>query len=390
VRRPPLGWTALLVVALARPASPADGDGDAWGWLAAHRPGSEEAKAAPGLPPAQEAVGRDALGSVVTLAVAPRGVAPSDDAADATGFLLTPTGLLATTRGVLARSAGGTLWGRTSDGRWMPAVPVAATWWGDVGLARLVGTRRDFRPMALSRVGVDLLGRPLTVVGAAVRRRAVVSGASPHSIDWFDPTRPGTAFETVRNTGRIPGKGSRALALRFRDPIGAPGREGSPVLDGEGRCVGMVLEKEGTATSSDLLEAVLARVVADGAFDPPELGVRLGPLPTPEGPVALPPELAPAREKEKSGALVLDVALGGPSQGILWEGDVVLEVAGVPVAYEVPQAYAFATEAMTSDVPADVVVFRGGKRRSLQVVPRRASAIYPDFAKEHSLRSGLP
>jgi S1-C subfamily serine protease len=144
------------------------------------------------------------------------------------------------------------------------------------------------------------------------------------------------------------------------------------------------------ARAADLLAPLVERVVADGTWNPADLGVRLA---TPGGApqASLPPELAAAREKSSGGAVVADVALGGPSQAILWQGDVVLEIGGVPVFHEAPESFAVASAALVPDVPADVVVWRGGKRKTLSVVPRPARSVYRDFAAEEQARAaGAP
>jgi S1-C subfamily serine protease len=224
-------------------------------------------------------------------------------------------------------------------------------------------------------------------------RRAVVTASTVASITWFDPSRPSGVQETPRGAGRTVGRGARAVLLRFADDVLVAGREGSPVVDAEGRCVGMVGSAGSPAAlarAADLLAPLVARVVADGTWNPADLGVRFAaPGADPQAP--LPPDLALARQKEKGGAVVADVALGGPSQAILWQGDVVLEVAGVPLFHEAPESFAFASAALVADVPAEVVVWRGGKRKPLSVVPRAARSVYPDFAAEEQARAtGAP
>jgi serine protease Do len=330
----------------------------------------------------------------VVVAVVARGQPPPEDAAEAGGFFVAKTGLVATARSVVARAGRGReIWVRPHEGRWMPAVEVGVVGAGDLAVLRVVSVRRDFRPLAFGPVETALLGRVLAVAGPAAGRRAVVTGSALASITWFDPSRPSGVQETPRGAGRTVGRGARAISLRFADDVHVAGRDGSPVLDAEGRCVGMV-GSEGSpaavARAADLLAPLVERVVADGTWNPADLGVRLA---TPGGApqASLPPELAAAREKSSGGAVVADVALGGPSQAILWQGDVVLEIGGVPVFHEAPESFAVASAALVPDVPADVVVWRGGKRKTLSVVPRPARSVYRDFAAEEQARAaGAP
>jgi S1-C subfamily serine protease len=99
----------------------------------------------------------------------------------------------------------------------------------------------------------------------------------------------------------------------------------------------------------------------------------------------VPDELRLVREQAKaaSGALVVEVAVRGPSAGVLWPGDVVLEVEGRPLVPEAYETLGTTSAAMRPGGPADVVVWRGGRRERVTVEPRRASTIRPEAAAHH-------
>jgi hypothetical protein len=380
----------IVVAAVALGAGrAASEDVPAWAWLSSAPAGGDEAKVAPDLPPDLAEVARRALPAVVTLATTAGPSPPTESSAEGGGFLLSRGGVVVTARGVLARvGPGRRLWARTPGTPWTPAVPLGTAAAGDVGVVRLASARRDHPTLRFGPVETASLGKVFVVVGPVVGRRSVASAATLRSITWFDPRRPGGRVETPRGAGRTVDRGARAATLETDAPLWGPGREGSPILDAEGRCVGLV-GSEGTtpnrARAADLVSPLASRIAADGTWDPPDLGVRFAPA-TADPP---PPVLVEAREKERSGVLVSDVVLGGPSQAVLWEGDVVLSIAGTAVFQEFPDSLAFATSSLVLDEPAEVAVFRGGKRKALKVAPRRARSLYPDFAREDDARAGL-
>ncbi|MFV1959282.1 MAG: hypothetical protein ACC662_07700, partial [Planctomycetota bacterium] len=79
-----------------------------------------------------------------------------------------------------------------------------------------------------------------------------------------------------------------------------------------------------------------------------------------------------------------------PANRILWEGDVVVEIEGRPVFGEVYESLALALIRLQPGVPADVVVVRGGARKTLEVMPKRLSAIYPDPLEHDARGARLP
>ncbi len=398
---------------------------ESWGWLRASTAATDDVKVAPGLSPEEEAAGRAALPATVALAITRAGEAPVESAeANGSGFLVSPDGLVATNWHILAalRAFGGTpawLWARLYAGTgepergrppapagtgWMRAIPLGATWWGDVGLARLVTTRRDLPCVTFAAPTAPAdrkpLGRRYVAVGSPMGRRNVVSAGALSAMVWFDPAAVGGRAE-ARRSGRSvsPSKGAALIGLHFAESLSMNGGSGSAVFDvSDGRCVGIVSAGDGSRPPAEMafvrpaswIRPLIERVAADATWDPPDLGLRFGPDPAPPGvPVEIPDILKTVRKKNRGGAVVTGVSTTGPARGAIWEGDVVLEIGGIPVFGEVYESFAPALLALTPEVPIDVVLFRGGKRQPVQVVPRLGREIYGDFAAEHDARAGL-
>ena len=83
------------------------------------------------------------------------------------------------------------------------------------------------------------------------------------------------------------------------------------------------------------------------------------------------------------GAVVASVLPDGPANGILWQGDLLLSIDGRPVYGDSPESFALALFPLTPSVPAEVVVWRGGRPQRFSVVARRARALDPAFQRRH-------
>ena len=394
---------ALFLVLLAcAPAAIADGPAaggkQPWAWLDANKAEPEVEKYAPGVTPEEAALGRVALPAVAAIATTPALGEPAEDRIVGSGFFVAKDGVVATTWRVLSTVGPNTwLWVRPRGGTWTRAIPTGSTWLGDIGLARLVTRRRDFPTLSFAD-GEKKLGTRFVAVGAPMGRESVVSVSALSATSWFDATLP-TGRLDIRKVGatKAPPKGGLAIGLFFGDDLSTTGGEGSPVLSGEGKVVGMVTlgdpaRPPGEATfarPAELIRALVAKMLADATWDPPDLGMRFAPLPVaPGGAPILPVELERVRKKDKGGALVTDVAVTGPAQSVIWEGDVVLEIDKHPIFGDIYESYVPAILAMNVDLPTDVVLFRGGKRQSVQLRPHTGREIYGDFVAEHLARAG--
>ena len=338
--------------------------------------------------------------SVVALALAPPGARPEGVPIVGAGVLVRSDGLVASSWQVLSRASRTRwLWARDVRGHWMRAIPMGSTWWADVGLCRLVTVRRRFFPVRRGEATKQDIRRPFLAVGTGAGRALVAGVGRLASLELFDPSLPGGRRQVDRSWRRSPSEETPVIGLLYEDALAADGSAGSPVFDAEsGVCVGLVSATEvadGRETRVlvrpwSYLELFLAHLQREVVFDPPDLGITWGPVPRRHGESAvLPADLEASRRVEPGGLLVRSVVPGGPSNRVLWEGDVVLEIEGRPVFGEVYESVALALMRLHPGVPTDLVVLRGGGRRALQVGTRRARELYLDFDDEHDRRAGL-
>lgn len=394
---------ALLAIVAFGGAATGDGPADRWGWLRASEPEDASVKFGPGLSPAEQDLGRTAARAIVTLLTLPAGQEPREGAAEATGFLVSNDGLFAAPWSVLSRARflGGTtwLWGRTFDGPWERAVVLGGSYFGDVGLARLLTRQEDLWPLAFGATDREAAGKRFVVVGCPLRRRHVVCGAAATSVEWFDPREADGRVESRPGSPRSAVKGGFAIALRFAADLTTSGGEGSPVLDGAGKVVGVVSRRESGARGEEVVVAtpvevarpVLAAVDGEARYDPVDLGFRFVPLPAAPGTApAIPGDLERMRagKKERGGIVVGDVHEKSPALGTIWPGDLLLEIEGRPVFAEVPESLSIALLSLRGTAPVDLVLWRGGKRESIQVASVRGHEVYGDFQSEHDDRAG--
>ena len=336
-----------------------------------------------------------------TLALAPEGDPPREGSADAAGFVVSEDGVLATASRVVSSvgisNGRSWLWAREPGGAWTRAVPVGSTWLCDLGLVRLVAGRRRYAPVSWGTVDRASLGKRFVAVGTALGRDNVVTAAALSSVEWLDAAVPAGRFESRSSQpSHVPPKDALAIALHFPESLAARGGLGSAVFALDGSCVGLVAWADASRPPSEravvrpasLLRPAVERLLADAGFSPADLGVRFGPPPAPPGSAApLPVDLERVRaSKEKGGALVGQVLETGPALGILWPGDVVLEIEKQPVFGDAYESFLLPFLALVPGVPADVVVWRGGKRATVQVVPRPMRALYRDAQAEHDAR----
>jgi hypothetical protein len=227
--------------------------------------------------------------------------------------------------------------------------------------------------------------------------KAEVLAAPLLAVESCDPGAAG-GRAAVRRGGaeRAPGPGAFPLSLRYGAALRGRVVEGTPVLDEDGRCVALAQRVDGdrkdpevVARPTGLLRPWVDAMLSAGGFDPMDLGVRFAPAPLGEGTEpSVPADLRLVREQARTsgGAVVAWVEPRGPSVGVLWPGDVVLEVEGQPLVGEVYETLGTTAVAMRPGGPAEVVVWRGGRRERLAIEPRRASTIYPNAVAEHEAR----
>ncbi len=317
--------------------------------------------------------------SVVRICLCAAGVPPSDSAGDVFGVQLSVEGVVLTTHAFLVGAANDRerreIWVKRGDFAWERAVAVARTPWGDLGVVRALRARPAGRSIELS--DSNRLDRAL-LVRSAPDGRALVDVVRRVSTSWTDPALGGDRVVTNRSA-LGPSPGAKALsyrteweAARGSDAIGAP------LVDKNGALVGLVVEASGGAsvalvsTPAEYLKAFVRAVEMQGAFRPPDFGIRFAPTPKELAADVIPKDLTDVRAagKFRGGALVADVSATGPASEILWPGDVVLEIGGRPVSSTVPESFLPAFASITADEKTAVAVWRGGKKQVLWVTPR--------------------
>lgn len=382
---------AVLWAALGGVAGPARGDGAACEVVAADDLSSEERAAAD-----------VAFATTVRFATAPEGFTPPAHAAEASGVVVTADGLVATTerflRRVEAAPAGVGLWARVGDGPWEHARPVGRAWFARLGVVRMgvAATTRAFAPFAVA----PRQPRPRVVAAVAQSGPRVDLRATPiASLTWADGGVAGGRVEVRRTSAdRESGRGASVVGLRVGEAAAGRGAEGTPLFLANGRCAGLVLgvdaERPGAeavrAVPSEVVSPWVERIAAAGAFDPLDLGVLFLPGPTePGAAVVLPRDLDAMRATtpQKGGAVATDLVRGSPALGVLWPGDLVVEIGGRAFVGEVPECHALAAAAFEEGVPVEIVTWRGGKRASVTVTPVRARTLYRNVAAEMESRA---
>jgi S1-C subfamily serine protease len=371
-----------LALGATLPPSPARG-GDAPGLALADDLSSGEAEA-----------GRRLWAATVRLATAPEGFSPPAGAAEASGLVATADGVVATTARVARRLAtlpsGIRAYARIADGAWTPVTVVGRAPYARTGVLRLPARPRPYDTVpfgATPRLAKPRLVAVVLGSGADVAVRAV----SIATMEWVDPAARGGRLD-VRRTGndREGGRGAYVIAMRAPEAIAGRGAEGTPVVDAAGRCLGLVVEVDGErgngesvrVVASDVVEPWLARIAADGGYDPAEVGLVFDPVPgRPGEPVRVPADLATMRAggKERGGTTVAAVPRGSPAMGIVWPGELVVELDGRALVGEVPESFAMAGATVRDGVPIAVVAWRGGKRETLSVTPRRRRDLPADL-----------
>ncbi len=94
-----------------------------------------------------------------------------------------------------------------------------------------------------------------------------------------------------------------------------------------------------------------------------------------------------ANTPQKGGAVATELVRASPAMGVLWPGDLVVEIGGRAFVGEIAECQALATASFEEGVPVEVVTWRGGKRAAVSVTPVRARTLYRDVAKEMERRA---
>ncbi|MFB6200742.1 MAG: S1C family serine protease [Halorhabdus sp.] len=166
-------------------------------------------------------------------------------------------------------------------------------------------------------------------------------------------------------------------AIQTDAPVN-PGNSGGPLVDLDGRVVGVISagggDNIGLAISAPLTRRVVPALLRTGSYDHPYLGISLR---------NVTPAIASANDlTETTGVYVDRVLEGGPSDGVLRGstdqtlvdglsvpvgGDVIRELAGVAVPTTAQLSSVLALETSPGDTTA-IQIFRGGHPETVEVV----------------------
>jgi S1-C subfamily serine protease len=228
---------------------------------------------------------------------------------------------------------------------------------GDPIKAKLLGTDPS-SDLALLRVDPDAVGEPLhpLALGASEELRPGDPAVAIGSPFGLEGSVTSGIVSALGRTIQAPNNFSISGAVQTDAAIN-PGNSGGPLLDGEGRVIGVTsqIRTNGGDQNSGVGFAVpvdaIKRAVPflrDGKEVPHAyLGVSTG-------------------QAAEGGAGVGDVVAGGPAEkGGLRKGDRIVEIGGAPV--HEPDDVSAAVNARRPNDEVRIVVERGGERRTLTV-----------------------
>lgn len=188
---------------------------------------------------------------------------------------------------------------------------VAATLAGRDPATNIAALRLEAQPPSVAHAIPGGVGALVLALGS--------DGAGDISVRLGAVEALGGAWESMRG-GRI----ERLIRLGVRLGEAA---EGGPVIDAAGGLVGMSTfgPRHGVlAIPAATIERIVAHLLRDGRIARGWLGVGLHP-------VSLPRDLA-ERAGAAHGLMVVNIAESAPVAGVLLPGDILLELAGIPVA----------------------------------------------------------
>lgn len=260
------------------------------------------------------------------------------------------------------------LWGESAE-----VAVTAAHVVGKAGEVRLVDqagrsmvgvviARDEVRDVALVALGEGFAGRPGFVPAAAMAGlgQAVWALGAPLGLD-FTLTR-GQVSATARQV-------DVAVPIRMvqHDAAVNPGSSGGPLVDAEGRLLGMNTRiADGSrmfvgiayAISADDLARIVPLLIAEDLLAFPKMEFRMRPIDR---------MIAAALGVSEGGLLIEDVSVGGMADRAgLKAGDVVLAVDGAVI--EQPGAFAFLIEAAQARGEADLAILRAGRAVLVTIV----------------------
>jgi S1-C subfamily serine protease len=290
----------------------------------------------------------ESLGPAVVNLRATNGESGRRSGGSGSGFLFTPDGFLLTNHHVVGRS--NRLRIRLKDGREVSGRVVGADPWTDVAV-----------------VQADASGLPHAVLGASGDLRVgqlVVAIGSPYG---FDATVTAGVISALGRTLRSI-TGHLVDNVIQTDAALNPGNSGGPLLDSQGRVIGIntaiIPSAQGIcfAIPIDMAKRIVPQLMQYGRVIRGYLGMHGRDVPIPRH------EARHWNLDQESGVEVVALEPGGPAaQAGLSEGDRILALAERAVTSI--DALLKRLEEIPVGIPAEVVVLRGDRRLERFVVP---------------------
>lgn len=148
------------------------------------------------------------------------------------------------------------------------------------------------------------------------------------------------------------------------------GNSGGPLVNLNGEIIGIneiSVAGLGGAIPGNLAKEVAEELIAKGEVERSWLGITVQPLLKTSG--------------QKEGVLVSSVLEGGPSEGVLEAGDIVLEVAGAPIEVRYAEQLPLFNQQVSSlpvGEPVEIVVLRDGNAKVLELETSKREKAAPD------------
>jgi S1-C subfamily serine protease len=262
------------------------------------------------------------------------------------GFVITPDGYLLTSAHVVEGARRG-IHALFVDGREEAVELVGADPLSDLAVLR--ASADGLVAAELGDAERLLVGQLVVAIGNPYGFTSSVTAGVVSALGRSLPTRAGRIVDNVIQT----------------DAALNPGNSGGALADGRGHVVGVNTAVAGIGLGLAVpVNAATRRIVSalmrDGRFRRAYIGIAGGPRP-------LPPRLA-ARREQRAGVEVVDVVEGSPAaRAGLRAEDLVVALSGSPVTSAGDLQLLMTEELIGS--PVDVVVIRGGRELTLELVP---------------------
>lgn len=281
---------------------------------------------------------RDTIGSVVLISVTSR----SGRGGQGSGFVFRGNHVVTNAHVV---SDASDVQVRFSKGQWRSASVVGTDPSSDLAVVNVRNTPQYAEPLSLIE-SEPAIGTEAVAIGNPFGLEGSVTSGLVSGVNRLIP---------APNGYRIPD------AIQTGAPVN-PGNSGGPLVDLDGRVIGVISSGGGEnlafAISAALVERVVPSLIGNGEYDHAYMGVGLQ---------TVTPDLADRVGLDRPrGVAVTQVSQDGPSDGTLRQGDVIVGLGGERIAGRQQLSSYLALQASPGDT-IDVTVLRNGERRTLSL-----------------------